>query len=191
MGDELKLAIEGKDRDYFLEKDIPFPIYWYGHYDLPRSKKKNRAYSTEMRALSEMSIDQLEVVEMFWGITELKVKKVKALDRDFVENIPVPTPTRINALVQTKLSMISSEERKEWADRVEGKAVSREVSMSLVTDDSENTASATRELITSKFDELGAMWEEYGKGTKEEAKELGHEEVLKLEEGVANGETEG
>ena len=143
-----------------------------------------------MRALSEMSLDQLEVVEMFWGITPLVVDKVKKLDVEFVENIPVPTATRVNALVQTKLSMISSDERKEWADRVEGKAVSREVSMALVTDDSDNTASATRELILDKFDELGNIWADYGKGSKEEQKELGHDEVLKLEEGT-DGETEG
>ena len=190
MKDEIKLAIEGKDRDYFLSKGISFPKYWYGHSDLPKSKKKNRAYSTEMRALSEMSLDQLEVVEMFWGIAPLVVDKVKKLDVEFVENIPVPTATRVNALVQTKLSMISSDERKEWADRVEGKAVSREVSMALVTDDSDNTASATRELILDKFDELGNIWSEYGKDSKEEQKELEHDEVLRLEEGT-DGETEG
>ena len=183
MKDEIKLAIEGKDRDYFLSKGIPFPKYWYGHSDLPKSKKKNRAYS-------KMSIDQLEGVEMFWGIAPLVVDKVKKLDVEFVENIPVPTATRVNALVQTKLSMISSDERKEWADRVEGKAVSREVSMALVTDDSDNTASATRELILDKFNELGNIWADYGKGSKEEQKELEHDEVLRLEEGT-DGETEG
>jgi len=148
MKDEIKLAIEGKDRDYFLSKDIPFPKYWYGHSDLPKSKKKNRAYSTEMRALSEMSLDQLEVVEMFWGIAPLVVDKVKKLEVEFVENIPVPTATRVNALVPT------------------------------------------RELILDKFDELGNIWADYGKGSKEEQKELEHDEVLRLEEGT-DGETEG
>ena len=62
--------------------------------------------------------------------------------------------------------------------------------MALVTDDSDNTASATRELILDKFDELGNIWAEYGKGSKEEQKELKHDEVLRLEEGT-DGETEG
>ena len=37
-----------------------------------------------MRALSEMSLDQLEVVEMFWGIAPLVVDKVKKLEVEFV-----------------------------------------------------------------------------------------------------------
>lgn len=182
--DELKLVIEGKDRDWFQSRSLPFPKYWYGYGKLPQSRKKNRAYSTEMRALSDMSLEQLEVIEMFWGISPLVVDKLKLVDPEFIENISVPTPTRINALLQVKLSLINPEERKEWADRVEGKAVSREVSMSLVTEDSESTTGATREFITSKFDELGDMWKEYGKNSK--GNELDHTEFLQL----GNGETE-
>lgn len=190
MGDVMKLAIEGKDRDYFLERDIPFPIYWYGYKDLPKNRKKSRAYSAVMRELSDYPLEYIEVIEMFWGLAPFVAKKVKAIDRDFVENIPVPTPTRINALVQIKLAMVSSEERKEWADRVEGKAVSREVSMSLVSEDNDDSTSATRELIISKFDELGDAWASYGK--QQESNQLEHEKVLKLETtGDGNGETEG
>lgn len=134
-----------------------------------------------MREISEYPIDYLEVIEMFWGMSAFNIKKVKAVDPEFVENIPVPTATRINALVQTKLSLISSEERKEWADRVEGKAVSREVSMSLITDDDNTSTSATRELIMSRFDELSHVWSEYvnqGQTTKELPTK---DEPLKLE----------
>lgn len=179
--EDIKLALEGRDRDYFMERGIPFPIYWYGYKELPKSKKKSRAYSVEMRELSDYPIEYLEVVEMFWGMSTFNAKKVKAIDSEFVENIPVPTPTRINALVQTKLAIISSEERKEWADRVEGKAVSREVSMHLVDDDS-NSTSATRELIMSKFSELETIWAGYAE-TGSTTKELDHQETLKLEMG--------
>lgn len=175
--EEMSLALQGKDRDYFMERGIPFPVYWYGYGELPKNRKKSRAYSQEMRNLSDMSLDQLTVIGMFWGIDKFDKNLVMSMDRDFVENIPVPTPTRFNALTQIKFSMISSEERKEWADRVEGKPVSREVSMSLNTNDEESSTSSARELIMSKFDELTNYWEDYG---KEETKELSYEDKLLL-----------
>lgn len=190
MSEDIKLALEDKDRDYFLEREIPFPIYWYGYTDLPAKRKKSRAYSIEMRELSDYPIEYLEVVEMFWGMSPLVLKKIKGVPKEFVENIPVPTPTRINALIQTKLAMISSEERKEWADRVEGKAVSREVSMSLVSEDNDNSTSATRELIMSKFAEIGDVWKEYGKMATDNS--LEHTETLRLEtKEVVDGQAEG
>lgn len=188
----ISLAIKGKDRDYFMENEIPFPTYWYGYKELPESRKKSRAYSVEMRELSELPIDYLEVIEMFWGMSPFEKTKVLNVDPEFVYNIPVPTPVRINALVQTKLAMISSEERKEWADRVEGKAVSREVSMSLTVDDTENSTSATRELIMDNFKKLGDVWKGYENMAGKSQEALPHRETLLIEGSeVEDGQAEG
>lgn len=184
---EIKLALEGKDRDFFQSRGIPFPLYWYGYKDLPQNKKKSRAYSTEMRELSDMSMEELIVIEMFWGMSPLVIADIHKVDPEFVENIPVPTPTRINALIQVRLSMLNSDERKEWADRVEGKPVSREVSMSLNTTEDENSTKSTKEFIKSKFDELGELWAGYGDMA---SKELPHQEVKLLGQLEDNGEAE-
>lgn len=126
---------------------------------------------------------------MFWGLAEVNLYKIKSIDKEFVENIPVPTATRINALVQTKLAMISSEERKEWADRVEGKSVSREVSMALVSEDDGNSTASTRELIMSKFSELESAFEVYNTMA---SNKLDYTETLKIETtGEENGEAKG
>ena len=45
-------------------------------------------------------------------------------------------------------------------------------------------------MIVTILHQLGNIWADYGKGSKEEQKELKHDEVLKLEEGT-DGETEG
>lgn len=184
---EIKLALEGKDRDFFQSRGIPFPLYWYGYKDLPQNKKKSRAYSTEMRELSDMSMDELIVIEMFWGMSPLVIADIHKVDPEFVEHIPVPTPTRINALIQVRLSMLNSDERKEWADRVEGKPVSREVSMSLNTTEDESSTKSTKEFIKSKFDELGELWAGYGDMA---SKELPHQEVKLLGQLEDNGEAE-
>lgn len=184
---EIKLALEGKDRDFFQSRGIPFPLYWYGYKDLPQNKKKSRAYSTEMRELSDMSMEELIVIEMFWGMSPLVIADIHKVDPEFVEHIPVPTPTRINALIQVRLSMLNSDERKEWADRVEGKPVSREVSMSLNTTEDESSTKSTKEFIKSKFDELGELWASYGDMA---SKELPHQEVKLLGQLEDNGEAE-
>lgn len=184
---EIKLALDGKDRDFFQSRGIPFPLYWYGYKDLPQNKKKSRAYSTEMRELSDMSMEELIVIEMFWGMSPLVIADIHKVDPEFVEHIPVPTPTRINALIQVRLSMLNSDERKEWADRVEGKPVSREVSMSLNTTEDENSTKSTKEFIKSKFDELGELWAGYGDMA---SKELPHQEVKLLGQLEDNGEAE-
>lgn len=184
---EIKLALEGKDRDFFQSRGIPFPLYWYGYKDLPQNKKKSRAYSTEMRELSDMSMEELIVIEMFWGMSPLVIADIHKVDPEFVEHIPVPTPTRINALIQVRLSMLNSDERKEWADRVEGKPVSREVSMSLNTTEDESSTKSTKEFIKSKFDELGELWAGYGDMA---SKELPHQEVKLLGQLEDNGEAE-
>lgn len=184
---EIKLALEGKDRDFFQSRGIPFPLYWYGYKDLPQNKKKSRAYSTEMRELSDMSMEELIVIEMFWGMSPLVIADIHKVDPEFVEHIPVPTPTRINALIQVRLSMLNSDERKEWADRVEGKPVSREVSMSLNTMEDENSTKSTKEFIKSKFDELGELWAGYGDMA---SKELPHQEVKLIGQLEDNGEAE-
>lgn len=184
---EIKLALEGKDRDFFQSRGIPFPLYWYGYKDLPQNKKKSRAYSTEMRELSDMSMEELIVIEMFWGMSPLVIADIHKVDPEFVEHIPVPTPTRINALIQVRLSMLNSDERKEWADRVEGKPVSREVSMSLNTSEDESSTKSTKEFIKSKFDELGELWAGYGDMA---SKELPHQEVKLLGQLEDNGEAE-
>lgn len=184
---EIKLALEGKDRDFFQSRGIPFPLYWYGYKDLPQNKKKSRAYSTEMRELSDMSMEELIVIEMFWGMSPLVIADIHKVDPEFVEHIPVPTPTRINALIQVRLSMLNSDERKEWADRVEGKPVSREVSMSLNTTEDESSTKSTKEFIKSKFDELGEIWAGYGDMA---SKELPHQEVKLLGQLEDNGEAE-
>lgn len=186
MAEEKDLTeyIKGKDREYFQERGYPYPLFWYGLGEVPPSGRKKSPYSAEMRKISDYTIEQVEFIEMFWGLIKLDTAKLEEAGKDehmteFIKNIPVPTPTRINALLQTRLSMISPEERREWADRVEGKSVSREVSMSLTTTDEDNTTSATRDFIKSQFDKLGDAWDSYGKDLKEE--ELNYTAVKSLE----------
>lgn len=91
--------------------------------------KRNKLYSETMRELSLLSQNELELYQMRWGLIDKDLVAIKEAGLDFYEQIPLPTPVSINAMKQIMASIDDSYERKEWADRIEGKATQTTVNV--------------------------------------------------------------
>lgn len=146
------------DEDWFIKNKLPYPANIV--HD-KRVNKKVAGYSQTMRLISSWTDVEIAIANMFWGIARFEKQAYKdavkagLVSDEFLQEIPRLSITTKNAVKQTLDSVKSADSRKEWADRVEGKAVSREVSINSDVDQEEQEIEKLRQNIMEKFDLLG------------------------------------
>lgn len=114
--------------------------------------KKRKLYSETMRELSFLDADSLALYQMKWGMCPVDKDLVRKYGHTYYEQIPVATPVRINAMNQVLASMEDSVERREWADRIEGKATQTTMNIEHSTAEGIETLEAyTRDKLDSIF----------------------------------------
>lgn len=92
--------------------------------------KKKQLYSETMRNLSFLSLDELRAYRMRWGLDDVDNDFIMStVGMDYYTNIPPATTISRNALLQIEDSYIDPVQRKEWADRIEGKAMQTNINV--------------------------------------------------------------
>ena len=84
--------------------------------------RTGKLYSETMRELSLLDEDSLKLYQMRWGLVDVDEVLVSKIGFDVYNSIPPATPVAKNAMLQIMASFEDNYERKEWADRIEGKA---------------------------------------------------------------------
>lgn len=117
--------------------------------------RPSKLYSETMRELSFLPLDELELYQMRWGLIDVDPIKVREKGLAFYESIPLPTTVQLNAMKQIMASGEDSYERKEWADRVEGKATQTTVNVNHDTKEGIDVLEAySRQKLDSLFGEM-------------------------------------
>lgn len=113
--------------------------------------KHTKLYSETMRELSLLDEESLELYQMRWGLIPVDSVLLERVGFDVYEKIPPATPVAKNAMLQIMASFEDSVERKEWADRIEGKSTQTTVNVNHDTKDGiDELANYTK----AKMDEL-------------------------------------
>lgn len=117
--------------------------------------KRSKLYSETMRELSLLPQDKLELYQMRWGLIDIDIIAIKEVGLDFYEQIPKPTSVSLNAMKQIMASGEDSSERKEWADRIEGKVTQTTVNVNHDSAEGIEVLEAyTRKKLDSIFEEM-------------------------------------
>lgn len=117
--------------------------------------KKSKLYSEVMRELSLLTLEELSLYQMRWNIVPKDLSLIKEYGLDYYESIPKATTVHINALNQILASQEDSYERKEWADRIEGKTMQTTVNVNHDTSDGiEELEAYTKQKLDSIFREM-------------------------------------
>lgn len=114
--------------------------------------RKSKLYSETMRELSQLDEDSLVLYAMRWGMIDPDPELIERVGLAVYNNIPSPTAIQKNALQQIINSFDDDMARKEWADRIEGKAT--QTTMNINHDTSEDINSLknyTRERLDEIF----------------------------------------
>lgn len=113
--------------------------------------RTGKLYSETMRELSLLDEDSLKLYQMRWGIVDVDEVLVSKVGFDVFSEIPPATPVAKNAMLQIMASFEDSYERKEWADRIEGKATQTTVN---VNHDTKDGVDELKNYTKAKLDEL-------------------------------------
>lgn len=111
----------------------------------------NKLYSETMRELSELDEDSLTLYAMRWGLIDGDTSLIDKVGIKVFEQIPPATAIQKNALLQILASFDDSIERREWADRIEGKATQRLVN---INHDTSDGVDSLKDYTKQKLDEL-------------------------------------
>lgn len=111
----------------------------------------NKLYSETMRELSYLDEKSLLLYQMRWDMIEVDSTLVESVGYEAYNSIPPATPIRKNAMLQIMASLEDSMERKEWADRIEGKATQTTVN---VNHDTKDGVEELKNYTKDKLDEL-------------------------------------
>ena len=113
--------------------------------------KHSKLYSETMRELSLLDEDSLKLYQMRWGLIDVDEVIVNKVGFAVYNNIPPATPVAKNAMLQIMASYENSFDRKEWADRIEGKATQTTVN---VNHDTKDGVEELKNYTKAKLDEL-------------------------------------
>lgn len=114
--------------------------------------RPSKLYSETMRELSLLDEESLELYQMKWGIIDVDAELIKKVGFKAYEAIPPATPVTRNAMLQILASYEDSVERKEWADRIEGKSTQTTVNVNHDTKDSiEELQKYTKDKLDNLF----------------------------------------
>ena len=139
---------------WFLKNSYGYPL-WLNRKD---KKKHSGTYITSLEDISNFSDIEMTIAKMFWNIEPFDKSLFIAvydngyIDDAFLANIPKLTNYTKAAIAQTNLALKDENARKEWADRLYGKSINRDIRIQNNTD--ENELEAIRKEIYSKFDLL-------------------------------------
>ena len=115
------------------------------------TKMPKKLYSETMRELSFLDEDSLLLYQMRWGIIPVDSALVEKVGYDAYASIPPATPIMKNAMLQTMASLDDSTERREWADRIEGKVTQTTVN---VNHDTKEGVEELKNYTRAKRDEI-------------------------------------
>lgn len=113
--------------------------------------KHSKLYSETMRELSLLDEDSLKLYQMRWGLIDVDEVIVSKVGFAVYNKIPPATPVAKNAMLQIMASYENSFDRKEWADRIEGKATQTTVN---VNHDTKDGVEELKNYTKAKLDEL-------------------------------------
>lgn len=113
--------------------------------------KPNKLYSETMRELSALDEESLLLYQMRWGMVDVDEVLVEKVGFSAYSQIPPATAIRKNAMLQILASLEDSSERKEWADRIEGKVTQTTVN---VNHDTKDSVEVLKDYTKAKLDEL-------------------------------------
>lgn len=113
--------------------------------------RKSKLYSETMRELSLLDEDSLTLYQMRWGLIDVDEEILEKVGFEVYSQIPPATPVAKNAMLQIMASYEDSYERKEWADRIEGKATQTTVN---VNHDTKDGVEELKNYTKEKLDEL-------------------------------------
>lgn len=117
------------------------------------AKSQRKLYSETMRELSFLSEEELYAYQMRWGFEEVNNDIIEqTVGMDYYTKIPPATAISRNAMYQIKESFLDPVQRKEWADRIEGKAMQTNVNLtSDNVDDIKELKKYTTEALENLF----------------------------------------
>ena len=110
-----------------------------------------KLYSETMRELSALDDESLLLYQMRWGLTEIDEVLIERVGFSVYSQIPPATAIQKNAMLQIMASFEDSTERKEWADRIEGKTTQTTVN---VNHDTKDSVDVLKNYTKAKLDEL-------------------------------------
>lgn len=113
--------------------------------------RTGKLYSETMRELSLLDEDSLKLYQMRWGLVDVDEVLVSKIGFEVYNSIPPATPVAKNAMLQIMASFGDNYERKEWADRIEGKATQTTVN---VNHDTKDGVEELKNYTKAKLDEL-------------------------------------
>lgn len=113
--------------------------------------RTGKLYSETMRELSLLDEESLQLYQMRWGLVDVDEVLVSKVGFKAFSAIPPATPVAKNAMLQIMASFEDSYERKEWADRIEGKATQTTVN---VNHDTKDGVDELKNYTKAKLDEL-------------------------------------
>ena len=116
---------------------------------------KTKLYSETMRELSALDEDSLRLYQMRWGLIDVEEELINSVGYHAYSKIPPCTPIAKNAMLQIMDSFEDSVERKEWADRIAGKATQTTVNVNHDTKDGiEELKNYTKEKLDELFGDM-------------------------------------
>lgn len=113
--------------------------------------RTGKLYSETMRELSLLDEDSLKLYQMRWGLVDVDEVLVSKIGFEVYNSIPPATPVAKNAMLQIMASFEDNYERKEWADRIEGKATQTTIN---VNHDTKDGVEELKNYTKAKLDEL-------------------------------------
>lgn len=112
---------------------------------------KSKLYSETMREFSQLDEDSLKLYQMRYDLIPIDPIFIESVGIATFNAIPPCTPIQKNAMIQIMASFEDSVERKEWADRIEGKTIQSTVNVNHDTTDGIDTL---EQYTLSKLDEI-------------------------------------
>ncbi|WP_164683469.1 hypothetical protein [Streptococcus hyointestinalis] len=115
---------------------------------------KAKTYSDNMKALSELSVPDLEALKMLWGLEPIDRDAIYNYGEDKFSLLPAGTIAKINALKQTLAALEDSDEREKWANRIEGRPTQKTLNINQNHNSIEELESFTFDKVNSIFSEM-------------------------------------
>lgn len=115
------------------------------------AKTTKKLYSDTMRELSFLDEESLLLYQMRWGLIPVDQALIESVGLAVYNAIPPATVVAKNAMLQIMASLEDNYERKEWADRIEGKVMQTNVN---VNHDSKDGVDELKKYTKAKLDEI-------------------------------------
>lgn len=115
------------------------------------TKLARKLYSDTMRELSFLDEDSLKLYQMRWGLVPVDQTLIETVGLSVYNSIPPATAVAKNAMLQIMASLEDNYERKEWADRIEGKVTQTTVN---VNHDTKDGVDELKKYTKAKLDEI-------------------------------------